>query len=79
MENSIEWEGFKIDLTVPIEKFVLFVDIYNDLNIMNKQTFNLIKIAKYSQNGEEAFLMKDTKGSIISRFMDFNFIINQLL
>lgn len=74
----IEWEKIKIELNNFSKRFVFFVDIYNDLNILNQQTFNVIKIRKYENDGNEMFLMTDSEGKIISRFMDFNFILNQL-
>ena len=74
----IEWEKIKIELNNFSKRFVFFVDIYNDLNILNQQTFNMIKIRRYENDGNEMFLMTDSEGKIISRFMDFNFILNQL-
>ena len=77
MENIIEWEKRKIDLNA-FKDVIVFVDLYNNLNIMNKQTFNLIKIRRYELDNNEAFAVENSEGMIISRFMDFDFFIKQL-
>ena len=78
MENIIEWEKRKIDLNGFKQDVIVFVDLYNNLNIMNKQTFNLIKIRKYELDNNEVFAVENSEGMIISRFMDFDFFIKQL-
>lgn len=78
MENIIEWEKRKIDLNAFKQDVIVFVDLYNNLNIMNKQTFNLIKIRRYEPDNNEAFAVENSEGMVISRFMDFDFFIKQL-
>lgn len=78
MENIIEWEKRKIDLNAFKQDVIVFVDLYNNLNIMNKQTFNLIKIRRHELDNNEAFAVENSEGMIISRFMDFDFFIRQL-
>lgn len=78
MENIIEWEKRKIDLNALKQDVIVFVDLYNNLNIMNKQTFNLIKIRRYELDNNEAFAVENSEGMVISRFMDFDFFIKQL-
>ena len=78
MENIIEWEKRKIDLNGFKQDVIVFVDLYNNLNIMNKQTFNLIKIRKYELDNNEVFAVENSEGMVISRFMDFDFFIKQL-
>ena len=78
MENIIEWGKCKIDLNAFKQDVIVFVDLYNNLNIMNKHTFNLIKIRRYELDNNEAFAVENSEGMIISRFMDFDFFIKQL-
>ena len=75
--TTIEWENLKIDLNdMRLINYIIYVDYNGLLNIMHKQTFNIIKFKYVKDKG--SYIMYDSKNEVISIFMDISIILAQL-
>lgn len=78
MKKILEWEGFSFDMEHPYKDVVIFVDIYGNLKVMNKNTFNVITVTTYYDNGSIRYIIADSEGKILARVCDLNIVVNQL-
>lgn len=79
MNNKIlEWEGFSFDMEHTYKDVAIFVDIYGNLKVMNKNTFNMITVTTYRDNGSIRYLIVDSEGKTLARVCDLNIVVNQL-
>lgn len=78
MKKILEWEGFSFDTEYPCKDVVIFVDIYGNLKVMSKNTFNMITVTTYCDNGSIRYIISDSEGKILARVCDLNMVINQL-
>ena len=79
MNNSnVKWEDIEIDMNDKrLSNYIIYVDFNGRLTIMNKSTFNLIKIAK-SNNIENGYILFDSCDNVMSIFTDINFLLEQV-
>lgn len=73
----LKWKNISIDLNDKrLCNYIIYVDYYGHLIIMNKQTFHLIKFSYIKEN--DYYCMYNSKGEKISTFVDINTILEQL-
>ena len=80
MEEFITFANIEIEPKKLQGRYSIFIDFYDRLNILNLQTFNLIKIRTYIDDGrdkERIFVLENSKGSSMTKFTDFNSFISQ--
>ena len=79
MKKILEWEGFSFYMEYLHKDVAVFVDIYGNLKIMNKNTFNVITVTTYRDNNDSIrYLIADSEGETLARVCDLNIVVNQL-
>ena len=74
--NMLIWENVRIDLNdYRISNYVFFIDYNGLLNIMNKQTFNIVKFRYIKE--KDIYTMYNSESDAISTFTDIQFILSQ--
>jgi len=71
----IEWNGVEIELNGK-DKVAVFVDTNNNLNLMNKSTFECVKIRKHDS---DSYIIENSRGEAVSYIADIKFLLAQLL
>lgn len=80
VENTsiIKWKKISIDLNDKrLCNYVIYVDYFNHLCILNKQTFNLIKFSHIKDENRDFYCMYNSKGEKMSTFVDIDAILKQ--
>jgi hypothetical protein len=77
--SILKWNNISIDLNDKrLCNYVIYVDYFNHLCILNKQTFNLIKFSQIKdENNRDFYCMYNSKDEKMSSFIDINTILEQ--